>query len=158
MPATRATEADSRGPPACSSPSHSAVFMVIRRISSFGLWLSPGTNSRIQLYENFICCSELPQESQVAALQQANIIDRVAHHGQTRQSQAERETAPVVRINTAHAQDVRMHQATGHQLHPAALFADGAAGATADQALDVELEARFRKGKYPGRRRTVTSR
>src|SRR5580658_5370275 len=81
---------------------------------------------------------ELPQESQVAALEQADIIDGVAHHGQARESQAEGEATPLVRIDTAHAQDFGMHQATGHELHPAALLADGAAGTAANEALDVE--------------------
>src|SRR5579863_2990125 len=124
--------------------------MVMRRISSFGLWWRPGTNSRIQLWENFMGGSELPEESQIAALEKANIVDGVAHHGQAREPQAEGEAAPLIRINTAHVQDVGMHQAAGHQLNPAALLADGAAGATADEALNVELEAGFHERKISG--------
>ena len=50
---TRATEASASAPPTCSSPSHSAVFIVIRRISSSGSVSKPGTSSRIQLIRKF---------------------------------------------------------------------------------------------------------
>ena len=64
--------------------------------------------------------------------------------------EAESEAAPLVGIDAAHAQNVGMHQAARQQLHPAALLAHRATGAAADQALDIELEARFDEGEIAG--------
>ena len=94
--------------------------------------------------------SELLQESKIAALQVADVVDAVAHHGQARQAQAEGEAVPLFRVDAAHAQHVGVHQAAAQQLHPAALLADRAAGAAADQALDVQLEARFDEREKAG--------
>ncbi len=91
--------------------------------------------------------SELAQEPQIAARKQADIVDSVAHHRQARQAQAERESVPFVRIDAAHPQHVGMHQAARQQFHPAALFAHRAARAAADQALNIQLEARLDERK-----------
>src|ERR1035438_355904 len=99
---------------------------------------------------------ELLQEAQVAALQVAYIVDAVPHHDEARETQAEGETAPLLGIDAAGAQHVGVHQAAGQQFHPAALLADRAAGAAANQALDIQFEARFderkiarTKARYP---------
>src|SRR5579864_2086175 len=128
-------------------PSHSAVFIVISRSRSRGVRSRPSTSSEIQLYENFNL--ELPQESQIATLQLPDVVNRVAHHHQARQPQTERESVPFLRIDLAHAQHVRMHQAARQQLHPSALFAQRAPGSAADQALDIQLETRLDKWKKP---------
>src|SRR5450631_3729963 len=91
--ATRAAHAWASRPPASSNPSHSAVRMVMRRSSCRGGVSSVGTSSRIQLYENFISL-ELLQETQIAALQQADIVYGIAHHGQAGEAQAEGEAVP----------------------------------------------------------------
>src|SRR5579871_4617158 len=98
--------------PTVSTPSHSAVFIVMRRSSASAGTSSPTTRDRIQLYENFMIVraapavfpnkrglrrlyrhtsSELPQKSQVAALQPTDIVDPVTHHDQAREAQPERE-------------------------------------------------------------------
>ena len=90
------------------------------------------------------------QEAQIAAVEQANIVDAVAHHRQARQAQAEGEAAPFFGIGAAGAQHGRMHQAAGQQLHPAGLFAHRAARAAADQALNIELESGLDEGEKAG--------
>ena len=90
---------------------------------------------------------ELAQEPQIAARKQTDVVDAVAHHGQARQSQAEGEAAPLIRIDAAHPQHIRIHQAARQQFHPAALLADRAAGTAANQALDVQLETGFDERK-----------
>ena len=78
-------------------------------------------------------------------MKMANIVDSVTHHGQAREAQAEGETVPLLRVNSAHAQNVGVHQAARQEFHPAAVFAYRAALATAQQALDIELKTRLDK-------------
>src|SRR5436190_538253 len=85
--------------------------------------------------------SELFCEPQIAACQQPDIVNAVAHHHQSCQPEAEGEAAPNLRVDTAHFQYVRMHEAAGKQFHPTAVFAHSATGAAADQALNIEFEA-----------------
>jgi len=56
---------------------------------------------------------KLPQEAQVTAVHEPDVVDAVTHHRQTRQAEAEREAAPFIRIGAAGAQDGGMHQAAG---------------------------------------------
>src|SRR5260370_39490198 len=86
---------------------------------------------------------ELTCETQVAAQQQADIVDAIAHHHQAGEPKAKRKAAPLFGIDAAHAQYVGMHQAAGQQFHPPAPLTHRATGSAADQALDVELEPRF---------------
>src|SRR5438309_800035 len=88
---------------------------------------------------------KLIQETQIAALQQAYIVNGIAHHGQPRQAQAKSKSVPLLRIKPAIADHVGMHQPARQQLHPSALLAHGAAVAAADQALDIELKPGFHK-------------
>ncbi len=88
---------------------------------------------------------ELTQKTQIAALQQANIVNAITHHGQTRQPQPERESAPFFRVNVAHAQHIRMHQTAWQQLHPAAVLANRAARAIANQAANIQFETLARR-------------
>src|SRR5579864_4725006 len=89
--------------------------------------------------------SKLVQETQVAALQQAYIVNGIAHHGQARKAQAKSKSIPLLRIEPAIADHVGMYQPARQQLHPSTLLAHGAAVAAADQALDVELKPGFHK-------------
>src|SRR5579863_5005526 len=85
--------------------------------------------------------SKLPQESEIAALQPAYVVDRVTHHDQAGEAESKRETAPLPGIDAAFEQHVRVDQAARQQFHPAALFANRAAGSATDQAPNIEFEA-----------------
>src|ERR1041385_3722279 len=93
---------------------------------------------------------KLVQETQIAALQQAYIVNGIAHHRQAREAKAECKSIPLFGIETGVADHVGMHQSARQQLHPSALLAHGAAIAAADQALDIELKAGFHKREVAG--------
>ena len=80
-------------------------------------------------------------------MQPADIVDCVTHHDQAGEAETEGETVPFGGIDAAFAQDVRIDQTAGQQFHPAAVFADRAASAAADQAADIEFEARLDEGE-----------
>src|SRR6185437_12246905 len=67
--------------------------------------------------------------------------------GEPGQSEAKRKSAPLFRIDAAHAQNVRLYQAARQQLHPPALLANRTAGPVTDQALNIELKARLNERK-----------
>ena len=76
-------------------------------------------------------------------MQPADIVDRITHHDEPRQSQTEGESVPFGGIDAALAQYVRIHQTAGQKFHPPAMLADRAAVAAADQTSDIEFETRF---------------
>ena len=49
--------------------------------------------------------------SEIAALQMADIVNRIAHHSEAREAKAKSESAPLFGIDIAQTQDIRMHQA-----------------------------------------------
>src|ERR1700680_3527260 len=92
---------------------------------------------------------KLSQKPQISALQQPDIVDPVTHHHQPCQSQAKSETVPLLRIEAAETQHIRIHQAARQQLNPAALLAHRTARPAADDALNIQLESRLDKWKKP---------
>src|SRR6185312_7376345 len=93
---------------------------------------------------------KLLQKAQVATLQPADIVDRVAHHHEARQAQPEGEAVPFVRIDAAAPEHVWVDEAAGKQLDPSALLAHRAPGPAADQAADIQLEAWLDKWEEAG--------
>ena len=79
-----------------------------------------------------------------------DVVDAVSHHHQTIEAQAEGEAVVDVRIDAAEAQNVGVSHAAGQKFHPARAFADAAARAVADKAVDVQLESRLHEGKEAG--------
>ena len=47
------------------------------------------------------CGSELLEEAKVSGLQMPNIVDSIAHHSETRESQAEGKATPLLRVDVA---------------------------------------------------------
>ncbi len=90
------------------------------------------------------------EEAKISAVYLANIVDPEAHHGQARQAKPKGKAAPLVRIDAAHTQHIWVHQPARKELYPAALFTHRAARAIANQALNVEFEARLDKRKVSG--------
>src|SRR4051812_18017581 len=112
--------------------------------------MSPGP-ARTSACATFLqCASKLPQEAQVAALQPADIVDRVPHHDKPGEAQAEGEAVPLGGIDAADAKHAGIHETAWKQFHPAAVLADGTAAATADQTLDIQLEAGLDERKEAG--------
>src|SRR6185503_13375935 len=84
---------------------------------------------------------ELLQEAQVGAHQVADVVDAVALHDDPREAHAEGEAGVALGVDAAVLQHHRVDHAAAAGLDPAALLADLAALAAADQAAHVELEA-----------------
>ncbi len=89
--------------------------------------------------------SKLPQETQIAALQPADIVDRVAHHYESGQTKPEGKAVPLRRIDAALAQHMRIHQAAGQQFDPAALLAHRAAVARRRSGSGCRARSRVRR-------------
>ena len=125
---------------------------MIRRISSRGLLIERRNQFANPVVREFhrLASQNWRKNRRSPPCKQAYVIDAIAHHRQPRQTQTERESAPLVRIDSAHAQHIRMHQATRQQLHPTALLAHRTARSTADQALNVQLEPWFDERKIAG--------
>src|SRR5437764_2845697 len=71
---------------------------------------------------------ELLQEAQIAFVEQAQVVDPVAQHGQAFQARAEREADELFRIQAEITYDGRMHLAGARDFQPAALERTGAEG------------------------------
>src|SRR5258706_6779516 len=85
------------------------------------------------------------QEAQVVAGDQPDVVDAIAQHGDPLDAQPESEAAILVGIVANIAQHARINLAGATHLEPAAVLADAAAGATADDAVYVELGAGLRE-------------
>src|SRR5579871_2770808 len=93
---------------------------------------------------------KLVQKTQITALHQADIVNRIAHHGQARKAKTKSKSIPLTRIKAGIFNHVRMHQPAWQQLYPSALLANRAAIAAADQALYVQLKARLHEREIAG--------
>src|SRR5574337_1242853 len=88
---------------------------------------------------------ELLEEAKVVAVKQADVIDAVLEHGDTRRPQAKGESGIAFRIVSDARQDIRMHHPRAQDLEPPAHLAQPAAGALAAEAVDGHIDARFNK-------------
>src|ERR671920_687817 len=86
---------------------------------------------------------ELAEEAKIATGKGAHVVDARAHHRQTLDAEPEGKAAVDVRVVADRAQDIGMDHAGASHLQPPAAFADPAAGATADGAVDREIDARL---------------
>src|SRR5690242_19952387 len=85
------------------------------------------------------------QEAQVVAGEQPDVVDAIAQHGDPLDAQPEGEAAILVGIVANIAQHARINLAGAAHLEPAAVLADAAARAAADDAVYVELGAGLRE-------------
>src|SRR5688572_5462320 len=94
--------------------------------------------------------SELREETEVVPVEVADVVDlhALAHHHGALDAPAEGEAAPLLGVDAAGRQHVRMHHAGAAELEPS-LLADAALHvidlprAAADVAGDVDLERGF---------------
>src|SRR5260370_25941644 len=85
--------------------------------------------------------SELLEESQIGFVEQADVIDVVLEHRHPLDPEAPRVVVPLLGIDAAVAQDLRMDHPAAARLEPSLVAAALAARARADAAGHVELEA-----------------
>src|SRR5215470_19115897 len=88
---------------------------------------------------------ELSQEAQVVLEEQPEVVDSVLEHRDPLDPHAERPAGDYLGIVADVAQDLRMHHARTQDLEPAALLAEPAARAAADEAQHVDLGRRLRE-------------
>ena len=93
---------------------------------------------------------KLGQRFEISAIEVADVLHAVTHHGKTRQSQTEGEAGVLFGVNTAVAQNVGVDHAAGAKLQPAGVLAGGAALAAADLTVDVKLKAGLDEGEKSG--------
>src|SRR5713226_3397964 len=124
----------------------SASTSMPRRVStsaaSFGVTPSRSTKSPSHSYEIFMRL-ELFQEAQVGFVEETDVIDVVLEHRHPLDPETPRVAVPLLGIDAAVAQDLRMDHPAAADLKPSFVPAALAAGARADAAGDVELEARL---------------
>src|SRR6202012_931758 len=80
-------------------------------------------------------------------LHQADIVNGIAHHGQARQAKAKGKAVPLTRVKPGIFNHVWMHQTARQKFNPSAVFANRAAAAAADEALNIQLKAGLNKRK-----------
>ncbi|MDF3017283.1 MAG: hypothetical protein K0R44_2508 [Thermomicrobiales bacterium] len=85
--------------------------------------------------------SELAEEAKIVAGKRPHIVDARAHHRQTLDTESEGKAAVDVRVVADRTQDVGMDHASATHLQPAGPLADPAAAATADGAINREIDA-----------------
>src|SRR5207244_9640703 len=84
--------------------------------------------------------SELPQHAQVAVPERADVGDVVAELRRALEAAAEREAAPLLRVEPHVLEHARVDDAGAAHLDPAGVLARAAARAAADPARDVRLD------------------
>src|SRR5712691_11495236 len=89
--------------------------------------------------------NKLTQKSQVAVVEQAQIVDAVAKHGQPVGPHAEGEAHVFFAVQAAGLQHVGMHLAASGYLEPPAVAADAAAGSATEHATHVHFRRGFGK-------------
>src|SRR5262249_47993758 len=79
-----------------------------------------------------------------------DVVDGVLEHGDALRAHAEGKAGPLLGIVAAVVQDTRVYHAGAHDLQPAALLAQAAALAAADDAVHVHFDRRFGKREVAG--------
>src|SRR4029434_193574 len=88
---------------------------------------------------------ELSQEAQVVLEEQPKIVDAVFEHRDALDPHAKRPAGDLLGVVADVPQYLRMHHARAQDLEPAALLAEPATGAAADEAQHVHLGRRLRE-------------
>src|SRR5207248_3383066 len=83
--------------------------------------------------------SELLQNAQIVFEKRANVRDIELDHRGAIEAEAERESAPLIRIDTHVSQHLRMNHAAAEDLHPAGVGAGAAALPAAEGAGHVHF-------------------
>src|SRR5262249_60335732 len=86
---------------------------------------------------------ELSKDAQVVAEERPETVDAVLEHRDALDPHAERPARALLGVVADVPQDLRMHHARAEDLEPAALLAEPAAGAAADEAQHVDLGRRL---------------
>src|SRR5215203_6834464 len=89
---------------------------------------------------------ELLQEPQVVTVEQSNVVDAVAQHGDPFGAHAEGEAAVLVGVYAAVDEHLRVDHARAHDLQPACVLACPAAFAAAHDTVDGEVYPRLHVG------------
>ena len=90
---------------------------------------------------------ELLQESKIVAGKRAHIVDAVAHHDHALDPETEGKSRSIVGVVADGSSTLRMDHAGAAHFQPAGVFADAAALAVADGAVDGEIDARLDEGE-----------
>src|SRR5690606_31605107 len=90
-----------------------------------------------------IASAELGQESHVAAVEQPDVGDAVAHHRDALRSHSAGPSAPALRIEPTIAEHRLVHHSATEDLHPAGSLAGATTAAAAEQAADIHLSRRL---------------
>src|SRR5262249_3482618 len=93
---------------------------------------------------------KLPQEAQVIAPVEADVVDTVLELRHPLRPHAEGEAGELLRVVAAVAQHHRVDHARSHDLQPAAALAHGAAALAAQDAVHIHFDARRREWEVPG--------
>src|SRR3990172_4779731 len=137
---TRPTVTPLQSPPVVMTSPTSAPAIVRRRASSTGSRVR-STYSESHLRGTRIVLSELGQEAQVVGVEEADVLDAVAEHGDALDPHAKGKTGVALRIVTDGLQYLRVDHAGAEDLDPAGAGAGAAALAAAEEAVDAELHA-----------------
>ena len=86
---------------------------------------------------------ELREEAHVALVEQADVGNAVAQHGDALRPHAEGEAGVPLGVDAAVLEHLGMHHAAAEDLHPAGALAGGAAAAAAELAAHVHLGRRL---------------
>ena len=84
---------------------------------------------------------ELLQKPHIILGIQAQVVDAVFELADAFDAHAECKAGVFVAVDAKILQHFRMHHAAAQDLHPAGMFADAAAAAAADAAIDVHFRA-----------------
>src|SRR5205085_2535960 len=118
---TRATTMPSSPPPMWTTDS-TGVPSIPRSCPICSGEASNGANSRSQERRTFI--SELPEEADVVGDEVAHVVDPVLGGGEAVDAEAEGEPLPLLRVDAAVAQDIRVHHPAAAELEVRAVGAD----------------------------------
>ena len=90
------------------------------------------------------------QETDVVVVEQAHVGNAPREHRRALDAHAECESRVAPGVDASVAQHLGMDHPAPEQLEPAAVFADAAAGAVTDDALQLELERRLGEREVVG--------
>ena len=87
--------------------------------------------------------AELAQKAQIVFIEQSQVVDAVAQHGQSFYPEAESKTGETFAIDANVAEDLRVHHATAKHLQPAGLLAHATTFGLTDHATDIDFSRRL---------------
>ena len=90
---------------------------------------------------------ELLQETEVGAVEETNVINAVAHHNESVETDVYVEAGVFVRIKSCRAKNVGMRCAAGHNFDPTYVLTNAAALSAANETTHIDLESGFNEGE-----------